>query len=274
MYVILEGKCGFYTTKLVKTEMSILEFLNNLYKLANDNIEESDNLLQKLELENKEVLNPYEALKTNKYNIANYNKTIKDYNVIVTIQETVKAFEKTAGESFGECTSFKKTRRLHNVVTDTDCNLLSLDLVDYREIMNDLLEKKYSPQISEIKSKHSIFKTWPMKYMVMLIPNLKKEIIKKNDLIIKQNSNTDYIYLILKGELQESITINTKNFKKYFKYIKREDTSITKLIKERKEIKQPELDEVLLSYSKLINIILKNNNFFLFINIKIYIIYY
>jgi len=110
--------------------------------------------------------------------------------------------------------------------------------------------------------------------MVMLIPNLKKEIIKKNDLIIKQNSNTDYIYLILKGELQESITINTKNFKKYFKYIKREDTSITKLIKERKEIKQPELDEVLLSYSKLINIILKNNNFFLFINIKIYIIYY
>ena len=266
MFVIVQGVCGFYTYVTKKKELTLMAFLNYLNNIAIDDSEESQALLSKLENANSAVLKPFAFLKKMEYDITKSNTKIEDTNVFIFMDELQLKFEKGPGDSFGECTSFRKMRALYEVITLSNCNILTLELEDYKEIMNAFVEKKYAPEISEIRTKHSVFRYWLTKYIIMLIQSSKKERINKNEFLYRQFDELPSIFLILNGELETTITVYKKSLRKLMKFIRKSDTSIVQLLTEKKDLKPSDLDSILLSYSKHFFYFLEkeneNNHFF------------
>ena len=154
--------------------------------------------------------------------LINYNSSKLPYSnkkLPLVIEEERFIVKLGPGTSFGEMALIKNETRNANIVANEKCELLSIDRVDYRKIIKDLEEQRVNSQLKDFKLHYPFFQEWPANRCFRLVSSFATDNYIRGDYVYKQNSLSNYIYIIKSGEFEVTSDINFSWYEKFIEYI-------------------------------------------------------
>lgn len=139
----------------------------------------------------------------NNANISMENSAFPGYIII----NTMKKFQ-----SFGEIALKNNTKRTASAACKSACQLVSLDFKIFRLVLKAFFEGQAAERMDYLK-KVPLFNKIPHHYLEGLILHLKEKVFHKGDVIFKEGSKTDCLYIVKEGEVEVSKIINLNHLK-------------------------------------------------------------
>lgn len=118
------------------------------------------------------------------------------------IINTMKKFQ-----SFGEIALKNNTKRTASAACKSACQLVSLDFKIFRLVLKAFFEGQAAERMDYLKNV-PLFNIIPHHYLEGLILHMKEKILHKGDIIFKEGSKIDCLYIVKEGEVEVSKIIN------------------------------------------------------------------
>ena len=113
----------------------------------------------------------------------------------------------------------KNETRNANIVANENCELVSIDKVDYRKIIKDIEEQRINSKLKNFKLDYPYFQEWTGNRCYRLLSSFAIDYYSRGDYVYKQNSLSNFIYFIKKGEFEVTSDINFSWYEKFIEYI-------------------------------------------------------
>ena len=211
-YIVLEGEISILKPQYNAHKMTLKKYVDYLKfcDIKDPSKNKSKRIIEKnchLSLDINELLEmPRECLDEK-----------EEYNIFVESFE--KVFEAKEGFTFGEAALLHKQRRNATVRAEKFCKLIYIDKYDYNKVMKEWEKKRIDDEINDFVSKFYLFNNWgylSINKLYSLMTDIK---LYKNEILYKQNDDSEYIYFCIDGTLEKYslISFNWKN--KFVDYI-------------------------------------------------------
>ena len=283
-YLLLKGNIDVYQIFFVSEKMQIKKFINYLKDIKdNDNIFKFYRILQKNIMERtydkfdiiekilndetigkkydinlsdegvfyieeirsvgtrgpgENVNNEYNDYKTSKVPFNNKNGSllrkstpnfIKDF---FTVRENRIYYKKNYSDKKYECIE--------------DCILLSIEKDVYEKKLQDMDMKLFGENNDMFLLYIFIFKNWEKEYITSIIKNyFQRKILSSGEYLYQQNDISDKIYIVIRGEFSQSMSLNSKRMNEVKNYISFNKNNIFTIWKNKpkKSINKEEIEK-------------------------------
>ena len=211
-YILLEGEVSILKPQYNAHKMTIKKYLDYLKicDLQDPSKAKSKRIIEKnchLSMDIKELLEvPEDCLDNN-----------EEHNIFVESFE--KVFQAKDGFTFGEAALLHKQRRNATVRAEKFCKLIYIDKFDYNKVMKESEKKRIDDEINDFVNRFYLFNNWGYLSINKLYSLMTDITLDKNQILYKQNDDSEYIYFCMDGicEKYSLISLNWKN--KFIDYI-------------------------------------------------------
>ena len=135
-----------------------------------------------------------------------------------------------------------------------DCFLVSIEKEGFNKRFNDLENRLYGESGEMLLLYTFIFKNWKKEIINSIIKKLFiKKYLMNGEHLYNQNDRSDSIYIIIRGEFTQTISLNTKRMEEVKKYILFNKTNIFNIWKnkQKKSINKEEIENFFESQEKI-----------------------
>ena len=212
-YILLSGTVSIYKPSPKNVNMTLHDYVDYLVKIRD---------LEKNLIKFERVQNYNSSIDRVKLLVINYNSSKLPYSnkkIPVVIEEERFILKLGPGTSFGEMALIKNETRNANIVANENCELVSIDKVDYRKIIKDIEEQRINSKLKNFKLDYPYFQEWPGNRCYRLLSSFAIDYYSRGDYVYKQNSLSNFIYFIKKGEFEVTSDINFSWYEKFIEYI-------------------------------------------------------
>jgi CRP-like cAMP-binding protein len=212
-YILLSGTVSIYKPSPKNVNMTLHDYVDYLVKIRD---------LEKNLIKFERVQNYNSSIDRVKLLVTNYNSSKLPYSnkkIPVVIEEERFILKLGPGTSFGEMALIKNETRNANIVANENCELVSIDKVDYRKIIKDIEEQRINSKLKNFKLDYPYFQEWPGNRCYRLLSSFAIDYYSRGDYVYKQNSLSNFIYFIKKGEFEVTSDINFSWYEKFIEYI-------------------------------------------------------
>ena len=212
-YILLSGTVSIYKPSPKNVNMTLHDYVDYLVKIRD---------LEKNLIKFERVQNYNSSIDRVKLLVINYNTSKLPYSnkkIPVVIEEERFILKLGPGTSFGEMALIKNETRNANIVANENCELVSIDKVDYRKIIKDIEEQRINSKLKNFKLDYPYFQEWPGNRCYRLLSSFAIDYYSRGDYVYKQNSLSNFIYFIKKGEFEVTSDINFSWYEKFIEYI-------------------------------------------------------
>ena len=212
-YILLSGTVNIYKPSPMNKNMTLKEYVDYLVRIRD---------LERNLIKFERVQNYNSNIDRVRLLLINYNSSKLPYSnkkLPLVIEEERFIVKLGPGTSFGEMALIKNETRNANIVANEKCELLSIDRVDYRKIIKDLEEQRVNSQLKDFKLHYPFFQEWPANRCFRLVSSFATDNYIRGDYVYKQNSLSNYIYIIKSGEFEVTSDINFSWYEKFIEYI-------------------------------------------------------
>jgi len=196
------------------------DYINYLYKVKNE--EKNEKKLKRLEEYNKSKDNLIKTtlLQTLNYDMKNVTYDMNFYGEFI-LEKNLKTEIFKGKDIIGERSFVNKNtnNEISHLIAENDCVVIILDKKDYIKIIEEMNNFKINNLSKKLKENFQIFKNWNKMQIAKLIYNLKKVVLKKDQILYTQNSPPDYVYFILQGKLENKVSLDIKKHGHYCDFI-------------------------------------------------------
>ena len=212
-YILLSGTVSIYKPSPKNVNMTLHDYVDYLVKIRD---------LEKNLIKFERVQNYNSSIDRVKLLVINYNSSKIPYSnkkIPVVIEEERFILKLGPGTSFGEMALIKNETRNANIIANENCELVSIDKVDYRKIIKDIEEQRINSKLKNFKLDYPYFQEWPGNRCYRLLSSFAIDYYSRGDYVYKQNSLSNFIYFIKKGEFEVTSDINFSWYEKFIEYI-------------------------------------------------------
>ena len=212
-YILLSGTVSIYKPSPKNVNMTLHDYVDYLVKIRD---------LEKNLIKFERVQNYNSSIDRVKLLVINYNTSKLPYSnkkIPVVIEEERFILKLGPGTSFGEMALIKNETRNANIIANENCELVSIDKVDYRKIIKDIEEQRINSKLKNFKLDYPYFQEWPGNRCYRLLSSFAIDYYSRGDYVYKQNSLSNFIYFIKKGEFEVTSDINFSWYEKFIEYI-------------------------------------------------------
>ena len=212
-YILLSGTVSIYKPSPKNVNMTLHDYVDYLVKIRD---------LEKNLIKFERVQNYNSSIDRVKLLVINYNTSKLPYSnkkIPVVIEEERFILKLGPGTSFGEMALIKNETRNANIVANENCELVSIDKVDYRKIIKDIEEQRINSKLKNFKLDYPYFQEWPGNRCYRLLSSFAIDYYSRGDYVYRQNSLSNFIYFIKKGEFEVTSDINFSWYEKFIEYI-------------------------------------------------------
>ena len=212
-YILLSGTVSIYKPSPKNVNMTLHDYVDYLVKIRD---------IEKNLIKFERVQNYNSSIDRVKLLVINYNTSKLPYSnkkIPVVIEEERFILKLGPGTSFGEMALIKNETRNANIVANENCELVSIDKVDYRKIIKDIEEQRINSKLKNFKLDYPYFQEWPGNRCYRLLSSFAIDYYSRGDYVYKQNSLSNFIYFIKKGEFEVTSDINFSWYEKFIEYI-------------------------------------------------------
>ena len=212
-YILLTGSVSIYKPSPKNVNMTLHDYVDYLVRIRD---------LERNLIKFERVQNYNSSIDRVKLLLVNYNSSKLPYSnkkIPVVIEEERFILKLGPGTSFGEMALIKNETRNANIVANEKCELVSIDKADYRKIIKDLEEQRINFTLKNFKLDYPYFKEWPGNRCFRLLSSFAIDHYMRGDYVYKQNTLSNFIYFIKKGEFEVTSDINFSWYEKFIEYI-------------------------------------------------------
>ena len=212
-YIILSGNINVYKPSPKNVYMTLYDYVKYLVNIRD---------IQNNQLKFERIQNYNSNIDRVKLVQINYNPEKLPYSIKklpVVIEEERLISKLVPGASFGEMALIKHERRNADIIADETCILGRIDKIDYKKILKDIEEQKINTQLKSFKMDFPFFSEWPPSKCFRIISAFTNEYYNKEDYVYRQNTISNHIYIIRKGEFEVTCDINFSIYEQFIEYI-------------------------------------------------------
>ena len=254
-YILLSGKISLYKPEYVKEKMTIAELVSyiNLTLKTDPSGLVKERLIEANKYLGDEFLS---KLSVNVNNIK--GKTKYDF----LIEKNVKLMEQTDGFTFGDTALIRKTKRNATIISDANSFLLSIDKIDYNQVIKEIEEKRLRSELKDFKDKFALFDTWNYIQIMKLLSYMTEVTLSQDDYLFKQNEPSEHIFFSLEGKYDVYTMTSLAWNKSFVNYIKDDSSNFFVLLKDKREKNKKELMDLYLeTKQKMLESPMKSSDF-------------
>ena len=211
-YIVLEGEVSILKPQYIANKLTMKNYVDYLKKCDK---EDPSKMKRKriIEKNNHILIDVTELLDLSEVDIDD-----KDIHNIF-IESFEKVFEAKDGFTFGEAALLHKQRRNATVRAERFCKLIYIDKQDYIKVMKDSEKKRIDDEINYFVTRFYLFNKWgyiSMNKLYSLMTDIK---LYKNDILYRQNDESEYIYFCIDGTCEKFCYVSFDWKKKFIDYI-------------------------------------------------------
>ena len=211
-YIVLEGEVSILKPQYIANKLTMKNYVDYLKKCDK---EDPSKMKRKriIEKNNHILIDVTELLDLSEVDIDD-----KDIHNIF-IESFEKVFEAKDGFTFGEAALLHKQRRNATVRAEKFCKLIYIDKQDYIKVMKDSEKKRIDDEINYFVTRFYLFNKWgyiSMNKLYSLMTDIK---LYKNDILYRQNDESEYIYFCIDGTCEKFCYVSFDWKKKFIDYI-------------------------------------------------------
>ena len=211
-YIVLEGEVSVLKPVYIVHKMTIKDYVDYLKECDKN---DPSNITRKRIIEkNNHIITDVNDL------LDMPSESLEDpaeYNIFVESFE--KVFQSKDGFTFGEAALLHKQRRNATVRAENFCKLIYIDKLDYNKIMKESEKKRIDEEIKYFKDKFYLFSNWGYINMHKLYSLMTDVNLYKNEVLFRQNEDSEYIYFIINGTCEKYSYISLSWKKQFVDYI-------------------------------------------------------
>ena len=238
-YILLQGEISILKPQYIEKKLTMRQYVDYLKQCDMD---DPSNITKKriigknyhINIDVSELLDrPRETLDNNEL-----------FNIFV--EKFEKVFEAKDGFTFGEAALLHKQKRNATIRAEKFCKLIYVDKIDYNRIMKESEKKRIDEEIKHFVFKFYFFSRWGYINMYKLYSLMTDIKLYKNEILYKQNDDSEYIYFCIEGTFEQYSYVSFNWKQEFINYISDFNSNFFKKISIQKYL-------TLLKLTKLIN---------------------
>ena len=242
-YILLQGEISVLKPQYIEKKLTMKDYIDYLKQC--EQRDPSHNTQKRIIEKNNHInIDIYELLDRP-------GDTLDDreqFNIFV--EKFEKIFEAKDGFTFGETALLHKQKRNATIRAEKYCKLIYVDKMDYNKIMKESEKKRIDDEIKHFVSKFYFFNKWGSINIYKLYSLMTDIKLYKNDVLYRQNEDSEYIYFCINGACEQYSYISLNWKKDFINYISDFSTNFFLMINKQMNI----------SYLKLIKLIKEAKN--------------
>ena len=211
-YIVLEGEISILKPTYTQKNLTMKQYVQYLKKC--DKEDPSKMTKKRIIEKNNHLLNDVTEF------LDRPEESLDDQELFnIFIEKFEKIFEAKDGFTFGEAALLHKQRRNATVRAEKFCKLIYIDKYDYNKIMKESEKKRIDEEVKFFMDRFYLFHNWGYVNMYRLYSLMTDIKLYKEEILYKQNDESDYIYFMIDG-ICEKYTYVSYNWKsKFLDYI-------------------------------------------------------
>jgi len=211
-YIVLEGEISILKPTYTQKNLTMKQYVQYLKKC--DKEDPSKMTKKRIIEKNNHLLNDVTEF------FDRPEESLDDQELFnIFIEKFEKIFEAKDGFTFGEAALLHKQRRNATVRAEKFCKLIYIDKYDYNKIMKESEKKRIDDEVKFFMDRFYLFHNWGYVNMYRLYSLMTDIKLYKEEILYKQNEESDYIYFMIDGTCEKYTYVSYNWKSKFLDYI-------------------------------------------------------
>ena len=211
-YIVLEGEISILKPTYTQKNLTMKQYVQYLKKC--DKEDPSKMTKKRIIEKNNHLLNDVTEF------LDRPEESLDDQELFnIFIEKFEKIFEAKDGFTFGEAALLHKQRRNATVRAEKFCKLIYIDKYDYNKIMKESEKKRIDDEVKFFMDRFYLFHNWGYVNMYRLYSLMTDIKLYKEEILYKQNDESDYIYFMIDGTCEKYTYVSYNWKSKFLDYI-------------------------------------------------------